>query len=98
MLTFDKEIINFMGTNDVLINEKIKFVVDDTGLNQLISLLSNVGDLKMDCSWCGLTILPQVRSKFSIDAENEFSVKCVGCGKMVMVRMYGLYGFLLENT
>jgi hypothetical protein len=80
---------------DVRINEKIMFEVDDVGMAQLVSLLARVGILKMDCPGCGLTIIPQVRAHYFDHREEEFEVGCVGCKKMVGVRFYGGYGFLL---
>ena len=86
-----------MGSNSVVINEKIKFGIDDGGMEKLISFLNEAGNMVLDCFWCGLTVIPQVRSHYSNTLEEEFSVKCVGCGKMVKVRYYGRYGFLLES-
>jgi len=86
-----------MGSNTVVINEKIKFTIDDTGMNRLFSLLNSAGMLVMDCPWCGLTILPQVRSHYHSTREKEFKVTCVGCDKIIGIRYYGDYGFLLEK-
>lgn len=86
-----------MGSNTVSINSKIDFSIDDGGMNRLIVLLNSAGSLVMNCSWCGLTVLPQVRSYYSNTLKEEFGVKCVGCGKMVKVRYYGKYGFILSD-
>jgi hypothetical protein len=86
-----------MASNTVVINERIKFKIDDSGMEKLILFLDKLGSLILDCNWCGLTILPQVRSHFVHTLEEEFSVKCVGCGKMVKIRMYGRYGFNIDG-
>jgi len=85
-----------MASNNVTINERIKFVVDDVGMDKLISLLSNSGTLILNCPWCGLTVLPQANSGFNENGLEEQKVLCVGCGKDVRVRTYGMYGFILD--
>jgi len=87
-----------MGSNVVVINDKIKFKMDDIYMGTMFSLLNKSGTLVLNCPWCGLTVIPQSNSAFVKDGKKEQRVKCVGCGKMVTVRMYSEYGFVLDEV
>ena len=87
-----------MASCRIRINDVILFDVDDSGMQRLISLCASTGSLVLDCPNCGLTLLPQARSKFMATGSNEFRVSCVGCGYSTAVRMYREYGFVLPDS
>ena len=86
-----------MSLNEVVINESIKFSMDDSLMEQMFKLLNTSGSLLLDCPWCGLTVVPQAKAAFFSSGKSELSVKCVGCGKNVNVRMFPKYGFVLDS-
>ena len=86
-----------MATSDVVINNLIHFDVEDTELEKLLLFLYAKGLLRMDCTQCGTTIVPQCRNKHTITGESEFKINCVNCSKVLAVRMYGSYGFILPT-
>ena len=86
-----------MSLNEVVINESIKFSMDDSLMSRMISLLDSSGSLLLDCPWCSTTVVPQAKAGFSLNMENDQIVKCVYCGKMVNVRMFSSYGFVLDS-
>lgn len=80
------------------INEMIKFKIDDTVINKLIFFLASEGSLVLDCPNCGLTVIPQAKSGYAMNGENEQKISCVGCNKSMTVRMYPNYGFVLLDS
>ena len=86
-----------MSLNAVEINSTIKFSIDDTGMELLISMLAASGSVLLDCPWCGLTVLPQARAALHATGKNEQKVVCVGCGRKVNVRIFPDYGFVLDD-
>ena len=88
-----------MASNKVVINDMIKFEIGDVGMERLLSIITTYdGRLVMECPQCGLTVVPQAKSQFSITGKNEFKVSCVGCGRSMVVRMYSDYGFVLPDS
>ena len=78
------------------INGKIKFLLEDEELGQVLALLNRSGRLLLDCPNCGTTVIPQARSLFNSTGNHELKVSCVHCGKNVLVRMYPNYGFVVD--
>lgn len=87
-----------MASNNVVINDIIKFEIDDVGMEGLLSFMAMNGQLVMNCPQCGLTVIPQVKSQFSATGKNEFKISCVGCSHSMVVRMYGKYGFVMPDS
>jgi len=87
-----------MASNSVLINDVIRFSIDDVGMERLILLLRASGSLELSCPWCGLTVLPQSNAAFAGSGKCEQKVSCVGCGRTVNVRMYTNYGFVMPEN
>jgi len=86
-----------MSLNEVVINETIKFSMDDSLMEQMFTLLGSSGSLLLDCPWCSTTVLPQAKAEFFSSGKSEIAVKCVYCGKTVNVRMFPGYGFVLDS-
>ena len=89
-----------MGSNRVTINDMLKFKVDDSVMDKLIKLLvvSDDSALILDCPNCGLTVVPQARAAYWGNKKEEQEIMCVGCSKMVSVRMYSNYGFIIPDN
>jgi hypothetical protein len=87
-----------MGDNTVVINEHVKFIVDDAHWEKLMLACAYDGSLQLDCGWCGLTVKPQSNAAYANNLETEQKVTCVGCGKTVEVRMYPNYGFVVPTN
>jgi len=83
------------STVTVLLNNVISFEIDDVGMGKVLTLLGALGTLNLECTNCGLTVLPQANSHFVNTSEEEFTVRCVKCGTPVKVRMYRDYGFVV---
>jgi len=83
------------NTIKVLLNNVISFDINDTSMGKLLEFLGSEAILNLECTNCGLTILPQARSHFVNTQEEEFTVHCVKCGTPVKVRMYQDYGFVV---
>ncbi|HUV84950.1 MAG TPA: hypothetical protein VMV86_04525 [Methanosarcinales archaeon] len=83
------------NTIKIMLNDVISFNIDDVGMRKLLELLGVLATLNLDCTNCGLTVLPQARSHFVNTQEEEFTVRCVKCGVPVKVRMYRDYGFVV---
>lgn len=78
----------------VVINEVIKFRIDDTGREQLIELLKRIGSIVLDCPKCNLTLVPQANAAYASNGKDAQKITCVGCGKEMVVRTYPGYGFI----
>jgi len=87
----------FMGSNTVVINDHVKFVLDDIHWEKLLLTCAYEGSLQLACGWCGLTVLPQANAAYAKNLETEQKVICVGCGRTVEVRMYPNYGFVVPS-
>jgi len=84
--------------NEVVINGLIYFDLGDVELEKLLHGLHALkAPLRMDCTQCGTTIVPQCRAHYSNTGESEFKIGCVQCGKIHTVRMFEKWGFILPT-
>ena len=75
-----------MQNNTVQINGIMDFYVDDSKMNQLMSLLKEIGQPSVECPECGEDIWPQVESIYYAQNVKEFHVICGACDADIIIR------------